>query len=284
MSFFSHPNSSTPWQAGSDAHRRQAGQPDAGAAPPRRTLPSGRSSPAQQINIVLGLAFLTEHADDVQRSRLAQHAGRSPATVGDCMSFLSDVGLVRAERGRYSVTDHGRAFARQWPKDSARARLLLRPLLQAHWSAQAAARHLADGPLPQEQLAKRLRAGLPGVPLRGMYLVEWLVIGLVLVRDEQLRMHLAPPDGVPPTAGPQAGPGKDTAPEAEAEPPAAPKPDERDERHQERAAGEDLAEGAAGTTLLGLTRREVQALPDARYAAFLEGVLLSLRGALAPPA
>lgn len=263
---------------------RQDGQPETGAAQPRRTLPSGRSSPAQQINIVLGLAFLTEHTDDVQRSRLALHVGNSPATVGDCMSFLSDVGLVRAERGRYAVTDHGRAFAQLWPKDSARARLLLRPLLQAHWAAEAADRHLADGPLPQEQLAKRLRAGLPGVPLRGMYLVEWLVIGLVLVRDEQLRMHLAPPDGVPPAAGPGSGPGKDTAPEQEGEQSATSEPDERDEHQHERAPGEDLAEGAAGTTLLGLTRHEVQALPDARYAAFLEGVLLSLRGALAPPA
>ncbi|MFF7643970.1 hypothetical protein [Streptomyces canus] len=267
----------------------QDGQPDAGAAAPRRTLPGGRSSPAQQINTVLGLAFLTEHTGEVevQRGRLAQHAGRSPATVGECMAFLADVGLVRAGRGRYAVTDHGRAFAQLWPRDSARARLVLRPLLQAHWSGTAAGRYLADGPLPQEQLAKRLRAGLPGVPLRGMYLVEWLVIGLVLVRDEQLRVHLAPPDGVPPTAGPGAGPGTDEAPEQTAEQPAAPQPDERDrreERHQRRAPGEDLAEGAAGTTLLGLTRREVQALPDARYAAFLEGVLLSLRGALAPPA
>ncbi|WP_157846278.1 hypothetical protein [Streptomyces anulatus] len=280
MSIFSHPNSSTPWHAGRGAPGRQDGQPDAGAAPPRRTLPSGRSSPAQQINIILGLAFLTEHTDDVQRSRLAQHAGNSPATVGDCMSFLSDVGLVRAARGRYAVTDHGRAFAQLWPKDSARARLVLRPLLQAHWSGEAATRLLADGPLPQEQLAKRLRAGLPGVPLRGMYLVEWLVIGLVLVRDEQLRIHLAPPDGVPPAAAPGSGPGKDTTQEAKAEPPVPPQPDER---QQEREPGEDLAEGAAGTALLGLTRQEVQALPDARYAAFLEGVLLSLRGALAPP-
>ncbi|MBA2806912.1 hypothetical protein E0500_005490 [Streptomyces sp. KM273126] len=284
MSFFSHSNSSTPWHAGRGAPGRQDGQPEAGATPRRRTLPSGRSSPAQQINVVLGLAFLTENTDDVQRSRLAQHAGRSPATVGDCMAFLADVGLVRAERGRYAVTDHGRAFAQLWPKDSARARLLLRPLLQAHWSAQAAAPLLADGPLPQEQLANRLRAGLPGVPLRGMYLVEWLVIGLVLVRDEQLRIHLAPADGVPPAASPGSGPGKDTTPEAKPEPPAAPRPDERDEHQNERAPGADLAESTAGTTLLGLTRQEVQALPDARYAAFLEGVLLSLRGALAPPA
>lgn len=36
--------------------------------------------------------------------------------------------------------------------------------------------------------------------------------------------------------------------------------------------------------LLGLTRQEIQALPDARYGAFLEGVLQSLRGALAPTA
>ncbi|MFB8176037.1 hypothetical protein ACFC8N_08150 [Streptomyces sp. NPDC055966] len=286
MSFVSHQNSSASWHAGRGAPGEQAGQPDSGAtSPPRRTLPSNRSSPAQQIKIVLGLASLTQGlADAVKRSRLAQQVSLSPATVGDCMAFLSDVGLARAERGWYSLTDQGRTFAHLWTRDSARARLLLRPLLQEHWSFEAATRHLANGPLPQEKLAERLRAGLPGVPVRGMYLVEWLVIGLVLIRDEQLRMHLAPADAVPPTAGPGAWPGADAGAEPKAEQPGGPKPDELGERDQEREPGPDLAEGAAGTTLLGLTRQEIQALPDVRYAAFLEGVLLSLRGALAPPA
>ncbi|MFD0367743.1 hypothetical protein [Streptomyces sp. NPDC127114] len=227
----------------------------------------------QQIKTLATLARLAEGTGEVRRSVLAQHTGRSAATVGDCMGFLADVGLVRAAQGLYAVTDEGREFAGLWQRDSARARLLLHPLLAAHWSAPAAARHLADGPLPQEELAKRIRAGLPGVPLRGMYLVEWLVIGLVLVRDEQLRVHLAPANHQP-APEPADGP----AGEAPSEP------------HKDNASRTERGTGprpgqagpSAGTTLLGLTRQEVQALPDARYAAFLDGVLQTLRGAHAP--
>ncbi|MFG2329482.1 hypothetical protein ACGFMM_07640 [Streptomyces sp. NPDC048604] len=223
------------------------------------------------------LAQLVEGTGQVRRSELAQHTGRSAATVGDCMGFLADVGLVRADRGLYAITDEGREFAELWPRDSARARLLLHPLLARHWSASAAARLLADGPLPQEELAASIRAGLPGVPLRGMYLVEWLVIGLVLVRDEQLRVHLAPAGGHRPTSGRTDGPAA-----GEAAP--GPSGDGASQARPGLEPDSSMAEPPTGITLLGLTLQEVQALPDARYAAFLDGVLQSLRGAHAPTA
>ncbi|MGK5629180.1 hypothetical protein [Streptomyces sp. URMC 123] len=107
------------------------------------------------------------------------------------MAFLADIGLVESGRGLCAITKRGRAFAETWPHEEMRARLALRPLVQAHWSAAAAAAHLADGPLPQEELARLLRNGLPGAPMRGTYMVEWLDIALVVERDtERLQVHL----------------------------------------------------------------------------------------------
>ncbi|MBT2451820.1 hypothetical protein J7F03_33110 [Streptomyces sp. ISL-43] len=180
--------------------------------------------------------------------------------MSDCMGFLVEVGLAEPGRGRYALTDQGRAFAEAWPRDSAQARLLLHPLMQAHWSATVVSQHLAGGPLPQEDLARVLRTGLRGMPMRGVYLVEWLVIGLVVERDDRLHIHL--PGQAPPRPGPR------TAPRAE-EPGPGPKTE---------------AEDPDPAFLLGLTLREIQELPDARYVAFLEGVLQTLRGALAPAA
>ncbi|MEU8870171.1 hypothetical protein AB0D24_03245 [Streptomyces javensis] len=242
------------------------------AAPPRRTLPSYRANPLQQINILLGLADLDTGTGPVQRAVLAQHVGIGVATVGDCMTFLADIGLVEAGRGQYAITRQGRAFTETWRCDRTQARLVLRPLLGTHWSAAAAAYHLADGPLPQEELARLLRAGLPGVPMRGHYMVEWLDIALIVERDEQrLEVCLTAPD----------------APK----PPHAPSPKGDEERTQERseqtsnsdATADTKAHSVASTVvLLGMTRPEIQELPDARYAAFLEGILQTLRGALAP--
>ncbi|MBY8884742.1 hypothetical protein K7472_07770 [Streptomyces sp. PTM05] len=133
-----------------------------------RALPSGRCNPAQQIKVVIALTELLEDGGArVDRALLAERVGRSFATVGDCMTFLTNLGLVKTERGRYGITEDGRRFARLWPRDTSQARLVLRPLAAAHWSAAAAAHHLADGPMPQEQLGALLRSGLPGVPLRG---------------------------------------------------------------------------------------------------------------------
>lgn len=200
----------------------------------------------------------------MQRTALAEHVGMGAATVGDCMAFLADVQLVEAGRGQYSVTAQGRAFAEAWRRDSARARLLLHPLLRAHWSASAAERYLADGPLPQEELGKRLRRGLPGVAARGQYMVEWLVIALVVERDE--RLHVRLPAAEPTTARPrEAGP----AGQQQAEP------------GEGSTRSGDTTHAEFTGVLLGMTRQEIQALPDIRYVAFLEGVLSTLRSVLA---
>ncbi|MGW2326491.1 hypothetical protein ACWC5C_12060 [Streptomyces sp. NPDC001700] len=209
------------------------------------------------------------------RPVLAQHVGIGAATVGDCMAFLADVGLVETGRGQYAITERGRSFAEAWRGDRAQARLVLRPLLGAHWSAAAAADYLAGGSLPQEELARLLRAGLPGVPVRGQYMVEWLDIALIVERDPQrLQVRLRAPDAPPPQA---------PAPESDA-----PDPDGEEEEQAQGAGDQDHTadtgpdSAADDVLLLGMSRPEIQELPDARYAAFLEGILQTLRGALAP--
>ncbi|MFK0257439.1 hypothetical protein [Streptomyces sp. NPDC090445] len=252
MSIFSHADSSTSWTPpGGKPHAGKAG--DDYRTPPRRTLPSGRTSPAQQIQLLIALAELGADGREVGRAAVAARTGKSKDTVSECMGFLAEVGLAEPGRGRYALTEQGRAFAEAWLRDSARARLLLRPLMQAHWSGAAVARHLAGGPLPQEELARLLRTGLRGLAMRGIYLVEWLVVGLAVERDDRLYIHL--PGQIPRTSTP---PPSQAEPETEEEPDPA--------------------------FLLGLTLREIQELPDARYVAFLEGVLQTLRGALAPAA
>ncbi|MGW2009752.1 hypothetical protein [Streptomyces nigrescens] len=232
---------------------------------PRRALPTYRANPRQQINILLGLADLDTGTAQVQRTALSEHVGIGAATVGECMTFLADVGLAEAGRGQYTVTEQGRAFAEAWGRDRAQARLVLNPLLGAHWSATAAARHLADGPLPQEELARLLRAGLPGVLMRGQYMVEWLHIALVVERDEErLEVRLPVPDAPEPPQAPN------------------PKRDERDSGHQDSTTTTGPQSAASDALLLGMSRPEIQELPDARYSAFLEGILQTLRGALAP--
>ncbi|WP_330331014.1 hypothetical protein OHS33_15640 [Streptomyces sp. NBC_00536] len=211
-------------------------------------------SPAQQIRLVVALAGLGAEGKEVTRAAVAARIGKSPDTVSESMAFLGEVGLTEPGRGRYALTDQGRAFAEAWPRDSTQARLVLRPLMQAHWSAAAAAKCLADGTLPQEELARLLRTGLSRHAMRGVYLVEWLVIGLTVERDDRLHIHLPGQAQQPGSAGP-----------AQAKP--------RTEREEPDPA-----------FLLGLTLREIQELPDARYVAFLEGVLQTLRGALAPVA
>ncbi|QKV93013.1 hypothetical protein HUT19_15650 [Streptomyces sp. NA02950] len=259
--------------------RRSQRSTASSSSAPRRTLPSYRANPCQQINILIGLADLDTGAAPVQRAALAEYLGLGAATVGDCMTFLADVGLAEAGRGQYAITGRGRAFAQAWRRDRAQARLVLRPLLGAHWSAAAAAAHLAGGPLPQEELARLLRDGLPGVAMRGQYMVEWLDIALIVERDPQrLEARLRAPDAPAPPQDPGPDPESET-------------PDPK--RQQDRAQGQDRAADGEDTgprnvadsvVLLGMSRREIQDLPDTRYTAFLEGILQTLRGALAPTA
>lgn len=209
----------------------------------RRTLPSSRSNPDHQIQILITLAAL-DTGSPVSRDVLGARTGVSPETAGEGFAFFADLGLTHPGRGRYRITDAGRAFAEMWPRDRTRARLLLQPLMQQHWSAPAAARLLADGPLPQEELARRLQKGLSGNPVRGRYLVEWLDIALIVIRDERLTISL------PGTQAPPAGP--DT-PGLEA-------------------------------TLLGMKREDVMDLPAPRFAAFLDHVVETLRIAVPPAA
>lgn len=259
---------------------KRRGQRRAGSSSPRRTLPTYRANPRQQFNILLGLADLDTGTTPVQRTALAQHVGIGAATVGDCMTFLADIGLVEAGRGQYALTERGREFAEAWRCDRGQARLLLRPLLAAHWSAAAATRLLADGPVPQEKLARLLRDDLPGVPMRGHYMVEWLDIALIVERDEErLEVRLPTPDAPKST-----------------QPPGPKDQEEHDEEQSTRTRDRDSAADTAGSAssgpqsagdvalLLGMSRPEIQDLPDARYAAFLEGILQTLRGAWAPTA
>ncbi|WP_327156369.1 hypothetical protein [Streptomyces tubercidicus] len=256
---------------------KRRSQRRAGSSSPRRTLPTYRANPRQQFNILLGLADLDTGTTPVQRTALAQHIDIGAATVGDCMTFLADIGLVQAGRGQYALTERGREFAAAWRCDRAQARLLLHPLLAAHWSAAAATRLLANGPVPQEELARLLRDDLPGVPMRGHYMVEWLDIALIVERDEErLEVRLPTPDAPKSTQPP--------GPKAQ---------EEHDEEQSPRRGDRDGAAGSASggpqsvgdvALLLGMSRPEIQDLPDARYAAFLEGILATLRGVLAPTA
>ncbi|MFJ9410502.1 hypothetical protein [Streptomyces sp. NPDC101393] len=264
---------------------KHRGQRRADKSPARRTLPSYRANPRKQVNVFLGLADLVIGTAPVQRAALAEHVGIGAATVGDCMAFLADIGLVEAGRGQYLITERGRAFADAWRRDRDQARQVLRPLLAAHWSAAAASRHLARGPVRQEELARLLRAGLPGVPMRGHYMVEWLEIALIVERDEErLEVHLpgrhAPrPPQSPDSSGEQEG--KEGAGQEEG---AGVKDRDGSAADGTRADAADSRSIAGAALLLGMSRQEIQELPDARYSAFLEGILQTLHGALAPTA
>lgn len=259
--------------------------PRHGGSSSRRTLPSYRANPRQQINILLALADLAAGSAGVQRVTLAQHARIGAATVGDCMAFLADIGLVEAGRGQYAITEQGRAFAAAWPRERMRARLVLRPLLQAHWSATAAAAHLAGGPLPQEELARLLRTGLLGVPMRGTYMVEWLDIALIVERDtERLQVRLPTPETPPPPPAPgtrqeeeSQGGGQQTAGATNHTSHAK---NGEDQDAEAQSTRNQNADGAA--LLLGMPRAEIRELPDAGYTAFLEGVVQIVRGTSAP--
>lgn len=251
----------------------------------RRTLPSYRANPSKQINILLALADLAAGSAGVQRTALAQHAGIGAATVGDCMAFLADIGLVEAGRGQYAITERGRAFAAAWPRERMRARLVLRPLLQAHWSAAASAAHLAGGPLPQEELARLLGTGLPGVPMRGIYMVEWLDIALIVERDtERLQVRLHAPATPPPSPAPGTRQDEEES-QGEGQQTAGPNPtshakNSEDQDTGARSAQNHTADGAA--LLLGMPRAEIRELSDAGYTAFLEGVVQIVRGTSTP--
>ncbi|MFF3030744.1 hypothetical protein ACFVS7_06975 [Streptomyces rubiginosohelvolus] len=174
------------------------------------------------------------------RDRLVKVTGLYPASVADPMGFFRSLGLVEGIRGAYGLTRAGLAVAEAWTRDDEQARLLLRPLMLNHWAARKAAGLLAGGALPQEELAAKLKEGLPGNDARGIYMLEWLWIGLVVQRDERLCVRLLPQ---------RAG-------ETDASPPPAPARDD---------------------TVFGLPLADFDVLPDEQYERFMKGVVQSLR-------
>ncbi|MGX5397156.1 hypothetical protein ACWLMY_35510 [Streptomyces anulatus] len=78
-----------------------------------------------------------------------------------------------------------------WKVDPAQARLMLHHVMRGHWSFSAALAALGDAPVPQETLARRLQGSLPGKSRRGLYLVDWLVMALVVHRGDDQQVHPA---------------------------------------------------------------------------------------------
>ncbi|WKK21338.1 hypothetical protein QZH56_20990 [Streptomyces olivoreticuli] len=229
-----------------------------------RMLPTDRMQVTAQIRVLQSLAELSGNdAQEVRSADLARHMGRYADSVTEAVSYLASTGLAEGGRGRYRATRAGREFAALWDTDSARARLLLRDLYHDHWAARQATRILADGLLPQEEVAARLQQGLPGKRRRGIYLVEWLVIALVVHRDKRLHLSLPGPDG--------PGPDQDGhAPGSDAPGPAA------------------AADGGAARTgrmlIMGLSMDQLREMPDEQYAEILHGLAHSINALNTAPA
>ena len=219
----------------------------------RRSLPTGRTVPRQQIRVLAQLAELaeTQGGQPVTRTALVERTAVNGSTITECMPFLEDLGLVTIpSRSLYAITPWGAEIATAWDQDHEQARRMLHPLMQGHWAASEAARLLRGGPLPQEELARLLRTGLPGMPARGTYLVEWLTMGLIVQRDERLRISLASMNGAAPAGAPETG--------------------ATDADNDWDASGDE-------SILLGVTIREVQALPAAQFASFCGAVVQTIR-------
>lgn len=206
----------------------------------RRVLPTNRAHPRQQIRLLQKVLELTGPDNkSVRKQNLSAAAGLGLTTVSEALTFLADVGLVESGRGECSVTRLGYSFAELWDRDSSRARLLLKDAMRDHWAPERARALLRHGSLPQEELARRLREGIPGVPKRGVYLVEWLVISLVIERDKRLYVSLPESEDTEPS--PHSADGRGST---------------------------DQPDGLP----MGLTSDEIKSLPDAQYIAFLHGV------------
>ncbi|MEH6373828.1 hypothetical protein V7793_05655 [Streptomyces sp. KLMMK] len=230
-----------------------------------RMLPTDRMQVTGQIRVAQALAELSGgDAREIKGADLARHMGRYADSVTESLSYLVGTGLAEGGRGRYRTTSAGREFAALWNADSARARLLLRGLYQDHWAAQEAVRILADGPLPQEEVATRLQQGLPGKPRRGIYLVEWLVIALVVRRDKRLHLSLPEPEA-------PAGDGHGADDEAPASPSGA-------------TGGRADATGTGPVLIMGLSMDQLRALPNEQYAEILHGLAHSIKALNATPA
>jgi hypothetical protein len=200
--------------------------------------PGDRANPPMQWRVGQAAARLSGPQHRLIAS--VEVAGEVPAgtgTVTEVLRFLTTIALFESTGDRYAVTDIGWAIFRGWQEDQTQARLLLQGQFLRHWPAAAAWQALHDAPVDQDVLARRLHQNLSGTPRRGQYLVEWLVMALLVYRDEDMRISPAP--ALAAASGTQ--------------PPAAASQSEPD-------------------ALLGLTNRELRALPPSRYCAVLDGL------------
>ncbi|MBY8844579.1 hypothetical protein [Streptomyces sp. SP2-10] len=128
----------------------------------------------------------------ISSAEVAVVDGSGTETAASTLRFVSSVGLFVGSRGRYAVTEAGWAITRLFEDDEMHARLQLQALVLTHWSVPAARELLADGPMPLDELGRRLHGDLPGKPRRGVYLVEWLALALLVHRDRQNLVWPAP--------------------------------------------------------------------------------------------
>jgi len=192
-SLFSHPASFAPSDADTAGPLRQEVMHML-PPPGQRTSPTDRASLRRQWQLVLAAAFVSgEQQLVISTSDLARQEGVTPETATQTVRFGEEVGLFsRVGRGKFAVTEDGWTIAQRWQEDETYARLLLQGVFRPHWSIPVADAALRDGPLPMEELGRRLLVDLPGKPRRGLYLVEWLALAFLVHRDPQGRVWPTP--------------------------------------------------------------------------------------------
>lgn len=200
--------------------------------------PSDRANHPQQWRIGQTAARLSgPEYKMIASAQVANEVQVGTDTVTEVLRFLATIGLFEGARGKYAVTDIGWTIVRRWQDDQTQARLLLQGQFLNHWSAAAARQALCDGPVEQDVLARRLHQNLSGKPRRGQYLVEWLVMALLVYRDEDMRISAAPALTAATTT-----------------------------RYVVASSGQEP------NALLGLTNQELRALPPSRYCAVIDGL------------
>lgn len=217
-------------------------------AAPRGPMPGDRANVPQQFRIFTCTCVLSGAArHTVSTAEVAREVGIGVETVSEAMRFLGAVDLMEGSRGQYRVSAAGLAVWQRWEQDQAQARLLLQALFLRHWPADAVQSVLVDAPVDQEVLGQRLHQGLAGKPRRGIYLVDWLVLALMVCRDEDGGITLSPALQV--RAG-AAGHGP--------------------QRQLPESPGEPDA-------LMGMTNTEIKMLPPDDYCDVLRGITQVLR-------
>ncbi|MFC9943999.1 hypothetical protein [Streptomyces pratensis] len=156
-------------------------------------LPSDRASWDKQKLIFDSVVRLSGDALwAVKTVDVARTTGLGQGTVAEVLRWGSSIALVeQSERGAYRATAAGRDISLMWKVDPAQARLMLHHVMRGHWSFSAALSALGDAPVPQQTLARRLQGSLPGKSRRGLYLVDWLVMALIVHRGSDQLVHPA---------------------------------------------------------------------------------------------